>query len=128
MNVLLPPIPCGIIHATTSWSTSLKIYFRQEKEQADAERFMPKCCGRPCRGHSVTLAVDADMWERIWGMVDAGNISSIFISKPDVYYSRAKKKVCVLGLITNKNNVTEDCLHLLQRHTYIQESQCLTDY
>jgi len=104
-QVLVPrlqsPEPCGVIHATTSWSISRMgfLYFRHSWEQLRSPRFEGRCCGKPCQSYKTIMPVDADMWERVWGLVNSGNISSIFIPMVDTDYTVNEQKQCLANVI-----------------------------
>jgi hypothetical protein len=115
---LAPPEPCGLIHATASWSSELPLFYRQEWEQQNSSRSMDSCCGEACVRGTV-LPADADLWERIWGMEKRGELLSVFVARPDVLYSDANAKLCALAFLhgtTTSPNCTDAVRDVLQRN------------
>ena len=106
------PEPCGLIHATVSWSTRLRIFYRHEWEQLASPRGLQECCGVRCISYNVTLPADADLWERVAYMVQTGLAVSVYVGKVDVIYSDVKVKGCLQNFIV-MGNTTEKCKTML---------------
>jgi len=100
-----PPVPCELIHSTSSWSTNLKIFYRQLEEQRQNmhNRSLEVCCKRPC---NAVLAYDADMWERIYGLVQRGDLASLYVSRADVLYLVRSEREQLLDLLINNGTDT----------------------
>lgn len=118
---LLPPVPCNLIHATTSWSKSLVVFYRQAQEQQNSTRGS-MCCDGPCVA-GVVLPADADLWERIHSMVETGAIASVFVQIADVHYTDTAKKACLAAIISGQN--LPECDTLLD-HVHAHDSACLS--
>jgi hypothetical protein len=93
-----PPVPCGMIHATASWSTKLRMYYHQAWEQEKFPRHSEPCCSNGTCRNGTILAADADLWERIRGMVRTGLVNSVIYQKADVFYSSQDVKLCFPAL------------------------------
>jgi hypothetical protein len=113
-----PPQPCGLIHATTSWSVATPLLYRHAWEQRNASRSMETCCGEACvRG--VVLPSDADVWERVNGMVARGEMASMLIAVADVHYSSKERKACIKSMVAgqaDKRVCAPEFVALLERN------------
>lgn len=125
---LRPPKPCGLIHSAASAAVGLRIFGRQEWEQAATTRSMPRCCNLPeCGPGNVTvMEADADAWERVWGMVDAGETTSLFVAEPSVYYTGAEMKKCVGAVVAAGTGAAPECAVAQLAHVPITGSACLS--
>jgi hypothetical protein len=110
------PQPCGLIHATASWSVSLRTFFRQAEEQKASPRAPGKlaCCHHnPCT-QGVVLPADADMWEQVRKNVVEGSISSaVFVNAVDVHYSDSAEKRCISSTISSGRLSPPECAKTL---------------
>jgi hypothetical protein len=97
--IVEPPRPCELIHATVSWDLRkgvAQLRFRQQHEQLTTTRSMASCCeklyyaGR--EACPTVMAADADMWERVWGLVQSKQLVALFIPQPTVMYADANRK------------------------------------
>ena len=118
-----PPVPCQLIHSTTSWATSLKLYYRQQQEQLATPRVVGSCCGGI--GNKNTCWPDADVWERVQGMVEAGNVTSVLSGHADVHYSKKPEKDCLATAI-GLRHVPEACAAVLGHIARVNESGCFS--
>lgn len=108
-----PPQPCGMIHATSSWSKQLNVTYLHPQEQRVFPRHPEPCCtGGRCANGSV-LPADADLWERIRGMVTDGLVHSVIVSKPDVFYTNHPQKKCLQEAITQNCTIQTKCTAVL---------------
>ena len=91
LHTFRPPAPCELIHSTASWTTDLRIFYRQLEEQQQQlhGRSMEMCCRRPC---NTALPADADLWERIHGLVQRKYLASVFVSRADVVYMTSSSR------------------------------------
>jgi hypothetical protein len=97
--IVEPPRPCELIHATTSWDlrkAAASLRYRQQDEQLKSKRSMASCCeklyyvgGEAC---PKVMAADADMWERVWGLVQSKHLVALFIPQPTVIYANPYEK------------------------------------
>jgi hypothetical protein len=97
--VLQPPQPCSLIHASASWSLQKAVgalRYRQQHEQLQTQRAMTECCWgmKPC---PQVLAADADMWERVWSLVQSEQLIALFVPQHTVLYTNAAKKAQLLA-------------------------------
>ena len=107
-----PPMPCELIHSATSWTTDLRIFYRQLEGQLRHmhERSLETCCKRPCK---TVLAADADMWERIHGLVQRGDLVSLFVSHADVLFLESSTREKFLEMLS-KNETDTSSLGILK--------------
>jgi hypothetical protein len=99
--VVQPPQPCSLIHASASWSLHEAVgalRYRQQHEQLQTARTMTECCWgmKPC---PQVLAADADMWERVWSLVQSKKLIALFAPQHTVLYTNAAKKAQLLEKI-----------------------------
>eukprot|EP00953_Heterococcus_sp_UTEX-ZZ885_P001163 1135-Heterococcus_DN1.PRE.4 len=91
------PLPCGFAHTAASWDLRSAVgilRFRQQHEQQADVRMMSSCCGQtPC---PIILAVDADMWERIWRLFATKQLVALFVPQVTVKYTNAGLKAALL--------------------------------
>jgi hypothetical protein len=102
------PRPCTFAPATTSWDirqAAGQLRFRQQDEQLASTRAMRSCCEDhyyPGRELCPTvMAVDADMWERMWSLVQSEQLVALFIPKVTVTYTNSIRKKQLLDAITS---------------------------
>jgi hypothetical protein len=91
------PIPCGFAHTAASWdlrSAAGALRYRQQHQQQVDTRMMSSCCGQtPC---PTVLAVDADMWERVWRLVETKQLVALIVPQATVQYTSADLKAALL--------------------------------
>ena len=105
LHTFLSPAPCELIHSTASWTTDLRIFYRQLEEQQQQlhDRSMETCCRRPC---NTALPADADLWERIHGSVQRKDFASVFVSRADVVYMTSSSRELFLEMLSNNSTDT----------------------
>jgi len=105
LHTFRPPAPCELIHSTASWTTDLRIFYRQLEEQQQQlhGRSMEMCCRRPC---NTALPADADLWERIHGLVQRKYLASVFVSRADVVYMTSSSRDFFLEMLSNNSTDT----------------------
>jgi hypothetical protein len=105
LHTFRPPAPCELIHSTASWTTALRIFYRQLEEQQQQlhGRSMEMCCRRPC---NTALPADADLWERIHGLVQRKYLASVFVSRADVVYMTSSSRDFFLEMLSNNSTDT----------------------
>jgi hypothetical protein len=97
--IVQPPRPCELIHATVSWDlrkAAGKLRYRQQDEQLKSTRSMTSCCEKQYyegrEACPTVMAADADMWERVWALVQSKQLTALFIPQPTVMYANAQRK------------------------------------
>jgi hypothetical protein len=93
MPYIRAPLPCGFAHTTSSWdlrSAAGTLRYRQQHEQQADSRTMSSCCGQtPC---ALVLSYDADMWERVWTLVQTKQLVALFVPQLTARYTNSKLK------------------------------------
>ena len=118
-----PPKPGLLIHSATSWAACLKLYYRQKTEQLATPRTVESICGGI--GSKQVCYGDADLWERVQGMVEAGNVTSVLSGHLDVHYSAKGQKVCLATAIS-LHHVPKACTAVLGHITWLNKSSCFS--
>jgi hypothetical protein len=92
-----PPLPCEVMHATTSWSLAKAVStlrYRQQAEQLSTVRTMTACCNADTCPQ--VMNVDTDMWERVWSLVHSGALVALFIPQATVMYTNKDLKTAIV--------------------------------
>lgn len=119
--VVYPPHPCALCHASAAWKRNLHVFYHQEWEQKVYPRHKENCCGNPTCPNGTILPADADLWERVRGMVRDKLIISVVSQTPDVYYSNQSHKLCFPRL----RNASSTCQTLMHYVDFSPTSGCL---
>eukprot|EP00953_Heterococcus_sp_UTEX-ZZ885_P005195 3277-Heterococcus_DN1.PRE.3 len=98
--IIEPPRPCELVHATTSWDLRkavARLRYKQQDEQLKSTRSMSSCCEKQYyegrEACPTVMAADADMWERITGLVQSQQLVALFIPQISAIYNGPSKKL-----------------------------------
>ena len=91
------PEPCNLIHSAASWSKRhVNIRYRIEIDQYNTTRTLSSGCGFNFTRFTI-LADDADLFERIGGMVKNNEFISLFVPTAGVLYTTHLSKARLLN-------------------------------
>ena len=91
--VYMPPTPCNMVHSSASWSVQHlgHIRYRNDSQQFNTTRSLLYACTYILSPLSV-MAGDADLFERIAGLVNSHHFTSVFVPTVTLFYNHGLHK------------------------------------